>query len=69
MHVYEVTPTVAAWNAQDQDGPTVPGWYCRDAGGDFGPFEEYAEACQFLAAMERDERLERRHVRSLRAGT
>ncbi len=68
MHIYQVTPTVAAWNAQDQDGPTVAGWYCRDAGGNFGPFSEYQEAAQFVEATERDDRLERRHERSLRAG-
>ncbi len=68
MHLYQVTAAVAAWNAQDQDGPTVAGWYCRDAGGDFGPFEDYAEACQFVEMCERDGRLEARHERSLRAG-
>ncbi len=69
MHTYQLTPTVAAYNAQDQDGPTVPGWYVRDHGGWHGPFEDMAEAEQFCAYCERQDRAEMRHNRTLRVGT
>ena len=69
MHAIHITPTFAAFNAQDDAGePTVAGWYCRDAVADewHGPFEDYAEAQSFLRYCEVEARLDDRHNRSLR---
>ncbi len=66
MHPFQVNATAAAYNAIDNEGPTVPGWYCADSGGWHGPFEDHAEAEQFCAYCERQDRAEMRHERSCR---
>lgn len=45
--------------------PTV-GWYVRDGRDVHGEFSEYAEAAQFVDYLEREQRIEARHNRSLR---
>ena len=66
MHTYLVTPQEARFNAEDQEGPTVAGWYVRDHGGWHGPFlDGYAEAERFIAYCESQDRAEMRHNRSL----
>lgn len=67
MHPIQITPTAAAWNAADDTGePTAPGWYCYEREDDewHGPFEDYAEACDFVRYCDNQARLDERHART-----